>query len=302
MVITDANLLLTKLICPEKPIKITSHEIECFLAILLYICVFDYPSLDYYWHHQSRYSLVAHFMPVKYSGCYVLFTSVIISSVRTTSDHHFIPSTYRQSLEDVILAYKGTRADNLSQCIAKEQDKWGFKVFHQASSCGNVHLSGEEQMLPLGAKVVTSLCKTRAGLHLSVVFYDNYFTNFVLFQRLNSILSIMCIGTVRTNCVGGILLIADKKLVKEGSGACSCRPSDGTIVVKSVVNKWVNVLSNACRVFFPTLKWWSKDVPCPSLIQANYEHMRSIDLLIGYFPLYDYMPYQFPHDLDIEIR
>ncbi len=79
-----------------------------------------------------------------------------------------IPSTYKHSVDEVMIGYKGTRAGTLRQYIGKRPDKWGFKVFCRASSSGIIHdllpyqgastffnvaLSEEEQMLPLGAKV-----------------------------------------------------------------------------------------------------------------------------------------------------
>lgn len=67
----------------------------------------------------------------------------------------------------------------------------------------NVALREEEQMLPLGAKVVTTLCKTIKESQLSVVFCDNFFTSFNLVQNLHTALGVKSIGTVRSNRTGG---------------------------------------------------------------------------------------------------
>lgn len=122
-----------------------------------------------------------------------------------------IPSTYKHSVDEVMIGYKGTKAGTLRQYIANKPDKWGFKIFCRASSSGIIHdlllyqgastffnvaLSEEEQMLPLGTNVVTTLCKTIQQPHLSVVFFDNFFTSFNLVQTLQTSLSVKCIGTV----------------------------------------------------------------------------------------------------------
>ncbi|RXM27468.1 hypothetical protein EOD39_10772 [Acipenser ruthenus] len=42
-----------------------------------------------------------------------------------------IPPTYKQSVDEVMVAYKGTRAGNLWQYTANKPDKWGYKLFCQ---------------------------------------------------------------------------------------------------------------------------------------------------------------------------
>lgn len=165
-----------------------------------------------------------------------------------------IPSTHKHSVDEVMVAYKGTRTGTLRQYISKIPDKWGFKLFCRASSSGiihdlllypgastffNVDLSEEEQMLPLGAKVVTTLCNTIKVPQLSVVFCDNFFISFSLVQNLHTALSVKCIGTVRSNCTGGAPLMADKDLMKKGPGACDYRAAEGVLAVKWSDNKCV---------------------------------------------------------------
>jgi len=140
-------------------------------------------------------------------------------------------------------------------------------------------------MLLLGAKVVTTLCKTIAQPWLSVVFCDNYFTSFNFIQNLHTSLGVKCIGTVRPNRTGGAPLMTDKDLMKRGHGACDYRSAEGVIAVKWFDNKCVNLLSNASAIMpLSTVNRWSKDsgakipVPCPSLIHAYNEHMGGIDL------------------------
>lgn len=154
----------------------------------------------------------------------------------------------------MILAYKGTRAGSPRQYIANKPDKWGFKLFCRASSSGIIHdlllyqgastffnitLTEQEEALPLGAKLMTTLCKTITMPRLSIVFCDNYFTSFDLVQNLHANLGVKCIGTVRPNRMGGTTLKTDKELMKEGRGAFDYRSAEGLIAVKWFDNKCV---------------------------------------------------------------
>uniref|UniRef100_A0A3B4BMG1 PiggyBac transposable element-derived protein domain-containing protein n=1 Tax=Periophthalmus magnuspinnatus TaxID=409849 RepID=A0A3B4BMG1_9GOBI len=212
----------------------------------------------------------------------------------------FIPSTYKRSVDEVMVSYKGTRAGSLRQYVANKPEKWGFKVFCRASSSGIIHdllvyqgpytffsvdLSEEEQELPLGSKVVTTLCKTISQPRISVVFCDNYFISFDLVLSLHANLGIKYIGTVRSNRIGGAHLIEDKELMKRGRGALDYKSTEGVLAVKWYDNKCVTLLSNACGIMPLTrVQRWSKDakakiaVQCPSLIAAYNQHMGGIDL------------------------
>ncbi|XP_062851349.1 piggyBac transposable element-derived protein 3-like [Trichomycterus rosablanca] len=298
------------------PIKTSPQEIEEFLAILLFMGVFSFPSIEDYWHHESRFSVIADIMPRKRFRLLRRFIHFNDNQQWDSTPDRFlkirplfemlreqcllIPSTYKQSIDEVMVAYKGTRAGTLRQYIANKPDKCGFKLFCRASSSGIIHdlllyqgastffniaLSEQEQELTLGAKLVTVLCKTMTQPQLSVVFCDNYFTSFKMIQNVHANLGVKCIGTVRSNRVSGIPLITDQQLRKKGRGAFDYRSSDGVIAVKWFDNKCVNLLSNACGITpLSTVKRWSKvdktkiSVPCPSLIPAYNEHMGGIDL------------------------
>ncbi|KAK9533207.1 hypothetical protein VZT92_008345 [Zoarces viviparus] len=155
-----------------------------------------------------------------------------------------IPSTYKHNVDEVMVAYKGTKAGTLCQYIANKPDKWGFKLFCRASSSGIIHdlllyqgastlfnvaLPEKEQGLLLGAKVETTLRKIITQPSLSVVFCDNYFISFNLIQKLNANLGVKCICTVRPNHTGGATLMPDKELMKKGRGAFDHRSAEGVI-------------------------------------------------------------------------
>ena len=175
------------------PIKTSPEEIQDFLAILLFMGVFTFPSLEDYWHYESRFDVIADIMPKKRFQLLRRYIHFNDNHQWNQSPDRFykirplfdmlreqcllIPSTYKHSVDEVMVAYKGTRAGSLRQYIANKPDKWGFKMFCRASSSGIIHdllmyqgastffnvvLSEQEQTLLLGAKVVTTLCKTIA--------------------------------------------------------------------------------------------------------------------------------------------
>uniref|UniRef100_A0A3B4A5I8 PiggyBac transposable element-derived protein domain-containing protein n=1 Tax=Periophthalmus magnuspinnatus TaxID=409849 RepID=A0A3B4A5I8_9GOBI len=305
------------------PIKTNPCEIEDFLAMLLFMGVFNFPAMEDYWHPASRFKLTADIMLKRrftLLRCYIHFNDN--QQCDGSPDRFYkiwplfemlrkqcllIPSIYKHSVDEVMVSYKGTRAGTLRQYFANKPDKWGFKVFCRASSSGiihglllyqgpstffNVDLSEEEQELPLG-----------------IVFCDNYFTSFDLVLSLHANLSIKCIGTVCSNCIGGTHLIEDEELMKRGCGALHYKSTEGVLAVKWYDNKCVTLLSNASGIKpLTSVQRWSKDakvniaVQCPSLIAAYNQDMSGIhlsDMLVylyktpaksqrWYFPLFGY--------------
>ncbi|XP_070849991.1 zinc finger protein 665-like [Chaetodon trifascialis] len=55
-----------------------------------------------------------------------------------------IPSTYKHSVDQVMVSYEGTRAGTLRQYIANKPDKWGFKLVYKRD-CGRL----KEKPMPL---------------------------------------------------------------------------------------------------------------------------------------------------------
>ncbi|KAK3512880.1 hypothetical protein QTP70_028944, partial [Hemibagrus guttatus] len=225
--------------------------------------VFNFPAMEDYWHLESRFSVIAAIMP-------------------------------RHSVDEVMVAYKGTRAGSLRQYIALK-----FKIFCRASSSIIIHdlllyqgvstffyiaLTKQEEALPLGDKLVT-LCKTITLPRLSFVIFDSYLPSFDLVQNLHANLGVKCIGTVRPNRMGEASLKTYKELMEEGRGAFDYRSAEGVIAVKWFDNKCVSLLSDSCGIMpLSSVKRWSNEdktkiaVTCPSLIPVYNQHMGGIDL------------------------
>ncbi|RXN38666.1 piggyBac transposable element-derived 3-like protein [Labeo rohita] len=105
------------------PIKTSPEEIEDFLAMLLFMGVFNFPSLEDYWHHESRFSVIADIMPRKRFQLlrrYIHFNDNQQCSENPDRFYKIrplfemlrkqcllIPSTYKHSVDEVMIGYKG---------------------------------------------------------------------------------------------------------------------------------------------------------------------------------------------------
>ncbi|XP_071744220.1 piggyBac transposable element-derived protein 3-like [Lepeophtheirus salmonis] len=137
------------------PTQPSLQEIEDFLAILLIMGVFTFLAIDGYWRHESRFNVIADVMPRKRFQQLHRFIHFTDNHQCDDSLDRFdkihplfeiireqcllIPSTYKHSVDEVMVAYKGTRFGTLRQYITNKPDKRGFKLFCWASSCGIIH-------------------------------------------------------------------------------------------------------------------------------------------------------------------
>ena len=108
-------------------------EIMNFLGILLYMGVCELPSLDDYWATETRVPQVANVMSskqFKYLRSHIHFND---NEFADESDDRFykirpmfnfitqafqkVPTSTKESIDEVMVGYKGTRAGNLRQYI-----------------------------------------------------------------------------------------------------------------------------------------------------------------------------------------
>uniref|UniRef100_A0A3P9MFQ0 PiggyBac transposable element-derived protein domain-containing protein n=1 Tax=Oryzias latipes TaxID=8090 RepID=A0A3P9MFQ0_ORYLA len=149
----------TNLYAAQKDINTTfttnENEILTFVTILIYMGIVELPSVDDYWARKTNVPQVANLMSSKR---FKLLKRVIHFNNNTriygTSDRFFkirplfsfINTAFRresqtpkQSVDEVMVAYKGKKAGNLRQYIKSKPDKWGFKLFARASEDGFIH-------------------------------------------------------------------------------------------------------------------------------------------------------------------
>lgn len=132
----------------------TEDAIMNFVAILIYMGIAELPPVDDYWAMETRVSQVANLMSSKR---FKLLKRVVHfnnnAQIPSNNDRFKVrplfnylvtafrkePETPKQSVDEVMVAYKGKTAGNLRQYIKSKQDKWGFTLFARASQDGVIH-------------------------------------------------------------------------------------------------------------------------------------------------------------------
>ena len=301
------------------PFKTDNSEMLVFIGILLYMGVVHLPAIEDYWALETRVPQVADYMSSKrfrlmrarlhfndnhqavgtqdrYFKVRPLITSI-------TKNFLAIPETPQQSIDEVIVAYKGTRAGNLRQYMKSKPDKWGYKFFCRASIDGIIHdilmyqgkstfvahpvqLPVEEQLMNITTKVVLVLVQTLKEQHKKAVYADNYFTSLTLVEHLKKTYNCRYVGTARETRTGnpGLKSTTEMNNKKTKKGAMDYRSCDGVLALKWKDNKVVTILSTDAGIEpLSTMKRYDKDarekvdVECPDVIKQYNGRMGGID-------------------------
>ena len=299
--------------------KTSPEEIMNYIAVLLYMGVVPLPSLDDYWSVKTRVPQVASIMSSKR---FRLLRRTIHfndnSQIPSTVDRFYkirpvlnalreeflkVQQTPKQSVDEVMVGYKGKMAGNLRQYIRSKPTKWGYKLFCRASSDGFVHdlilyqgattfpshpsqLEEDEKKMSLSCQVVSVLARSMTSSGTSGIYADNYFTSLDLVRHLQK-KGIRYTGTARDNRIGKPCLKTNEamgqKSVKRGE-VDYCSSDDGIVALKWKDNKVVTVLSSDRGVEpMGKVKRYCKEtkkkepIPCPSVILSYNAHMGGID-------------------------
>ncbi|XP_064088448.1 piggyBac transposable element-derived protein 3-like [Macrobrachium nipponense] len=232
------------------------------------------------------------------------FFKVRVPFTKVTREFLKVPETPIHSIDEVMVAFKGTRAGNLRQYVANKPDKWGFKLFCRSSVDGFVHdilmyqgettfvshhtmLSEEEKaIVSVTSKFVVAIVNTIKDPRNSAVYADNYFTSIGLAKYLRSQYGCRYVGTARENRVGHPPLTSVKEMNKKATqrGRLDYVSSDGTLVARWKDNSVVTILSSDVGVEpMGTVERYDRaakkkvPIPCPSVIQMYNNRMGAID-------------------------
>ena len=312
----------TNLYARQKNVNTTfhtdKHELMVFIGVILYMGVVHLPAIEDYW---GTYTRVAQVADVMSSKRFRLIRSMLHfnnnENIRGSTDRFFkirplfsalvkqfllVKPTPTQSVDEVMVAYKGTRAGNLRQYIRSKPDKWGYKLFCRASIDGFIHdilmyqgettfsshhqeLTEEESHLLVSAKTVVVLVKTLQNLQHKAIYADNFFTSIELVEYLKK-LGCRYVGTAQVNRIGRAPLMSmkdmDKKTVPRGTYDYCI--SDGILAVRWKDNKNVTLLSTDVGVEpLASVKRFDRaakkkvPVPCPRVIDNYNGKMGGID-------------------------
>ena len=176
----------------------TEDEMMNFVAILNYMGIAELPSVDDYRAMETRVPQVANLMSSKQ---FKLLKRVVHfnnnAQIPGNNDRFFKvrpffnylvtafrrePETPKQSVDEVMVAYKGKTAGNLRQYIKSKPDKWGFKLFARASQDGLIHdmilYQGQTTLEAHGIPLTSHGChqpdSLRLGQHHVILQPKNY--------------------------------------------------------------------------------------------------------------------------------
>lgn len=321
MIVEETNLYSVRK--DGASVNTTLDEMQQFIGILLTMGIIKMPAYRDYWSERLRYPFVADVMPLnrfKKLRRMIHFVSEEdpddrFSKVRRLFDHFRknllkVEDETKQSIDEMMVPYKGTRAGNLRQYVQPKPHKWGFKLFIRAGVSGMVYdilpyagkdtfckssFTSEEEALGVGGKVVVDLCRTVQQPQHSAVFFDNYFCSIELVKYLEEKVHIKSLGTIRKARVRGCPLQDDKALTKNGRGSVDQQTdkNSGVTMVKWVDNKVVCLCSNFVGVQpLGSVKRYSKEekskvaITSPRIVLEYNAHMGGVDLADMLIELY----------------
>nr|CAH7715737.1 unnamed protein product [Callosobruchus chinensis] len=334
-IVDQTNLYSTQV--RGQSIATNTKEITDFLSIMLRMGIVRLPSYEDYWSLDSRIADVADLMSIKRFKLLRRFIHFndnslvtqetkdrffkvrpLIEKIRENCQKFHIENDF--SIDETMVAYKGTRAGNLRQYIKNKPHKWGYKVFVIAGVSGIIldvipyqgSATFTELKVGVGASIVIALCRSLPDPANSVVYFDNYFSGLPLFNYLKHNMNIRSLGTLRPNRIGGCPIETDKILTKQGRGSFDFKTDVTQVVtvIKWVGNKCVllgstlygvNPKSNAVR--FSKAAGKKGAVTCPDIVNKYNKHMGGVDkanALVGlyktpskakrwYFPMFAYL-------------
>lgn len=319
----DAIVYQTNLYAIQRNIStkfsIDANELLVFIGCLIYMGVVQCPSIEDYWAFDTRIPQIAGAMSSKrfrlirsllhFNDNDHAMTSTdrfykirpVISAI--TKQFRKVKETPTQSVDEVMVSYKGTRAGNLRQYIQSKPDKWGFKLFCRASVDGfihdilmyqgettfsshNVKLSEQESKFLVSTKTVIALAKSLKSPTSSTIVADNYFTSINLVKYLRDKYGIRYVGTARVNRIGNPPLMAPKTMEKKSvaRGTLEYCSADGIVAVRWKDNKPVTIISSDVGVTplgsvnrYDREKKKKVPIPCPRVINEYNDKMGGID-------------------------
>lgn len=309
-----------------KSILLTKEEFRDFLAIHIIMGIVDMPSYLDYWSQRFKYTKVAEIMPLKrYQQIrrYLHFADNNLDDGDRYYKIRPLLEKVRQnclkyqgreskfSIDEMMIAYKGSKAGKRKQYMKDKPNKWGFKNYVRSGTTGMIYdfimyggedtfryhtFSEEESSLGFGAQVVIALCQS-IQRKPAVIYCDNFFSSPELFYILRENYGIFALGTIRNNRLRGAenILPTEKDLKKKERGffvEATCN-HNRLAVVRWNDNKAVTFISSfVASAPIEKIQRYSKDakkkvdVQCPQIVRQYNKHMGGVDLADMLISLY----------------
>jgi hypothetical protein len=305
---------------PDKPVRITSGDIEQFIGICLYMSMIRVSYTRNYWSREFRVPQVADNMTLnrfeEIKRCLHFSDNSLPASDKLRKIRPLLESLRQRyltvpmeehlSVDEQIVPFKGRSC--LRQYIPKKPHKWGYKIWVLCGATGyaydfecytgrsdNILLESEEECGASGNVVV----RLSRSLPVNVghkLYFDNYFTNPDL-QIYLAKRGILSVGTVRSNRIPQCSLKTENEMKKLGRGAVdekvACIEGIDITSVRWYDNKAVTLLSTyaGTEPISEVTRWNSKQlvhekVACPNIITVYNKHMGGVDLMDSLIGLY----------------
>ena len=304
----------------EKPVQITSNEVEQFIGSLFFMSIYGLPRTEMFWRTETRVAQVADIMSrnrwqtIKNNLHFIDNNSMVgntdkLFKLRPFLDSfarnlHQIPIEEKVCVDEQIIPFKGKHS--LKVYMQNKPKKWGYKVFALCDSSG-VILNFEPYTgkiehdidLPdvgISGNIVLRLTKILARHINHKVYYDNWFSSVSLLVELEK-MGIQSLGTVRPNRLPGCNFSSDKAMKQQGRGALEEKIANvediRVLAIKWYDNKPVHLLSSFAGAY-PTsaVRRWDKkekknvEVQCPSAVMIYNKFMGGVDLMDSLIALY----------------
>lgn len=306
--------------------QLTKEEFRDFLAIHIIMGVVSMPSYLDYWSHRFKYIKVADIMPLKRYQKIRRYLHFANNNLENGDRYYKIRPVLEKvrqnclkyqglenkfSIDEMMIAYKGSKAGKRKQYMKDKPNKWGFKNFVRAGVSGMIYdfimyggedtfrfhrFTDEESTLGFGAQIVIALCQS-IQRKPAIIYCDNFFSSLELFYILRQNYGIFALGTIRNNRIRGAekVLQSEKELKKTERGRFSQVVCDENrlAVVRWSDNKVVTLASSfVASQPVGQIQRYCKDakkkipVQCPQIVRQYNKHMGGVDLADMLIALY----------------
>ena len=293
---------------PDKPLRLTSSELEQFIGILYVMSLVKMPSSRMYWSKEFIFEKVAQAISVNRFEQIKNFLHINdnqscpencvdkLYKLRPLIDYlkkkfMQIKPMEKLCIDEQMVPFKGKSA--LKQYNPQKPKKWGYKLYILSGVDGLIHnfevhtgaipICPNQPDLKASGNIVLILLQSIPRMKWHKLYFDNWYTSIelvtILYQQ-----GIACVGTIRSNRLPNNKLTSDAVMKRKGRGSMEIWTASVDDVELRVVkwhdNRAVTLLSTyeAVNPTTELLRWDRKErkkvyVTCPSIVNTYNKFM-----------------------------
>ena len=255
----------------DKPLNLTSDELEQFIGILFLMSVVKMPATRDYWERFLQFDRIASIMSVrrferikrflhcndnekmnKYFPDKLFKIHLLIDTLKERFD--LLAPTELLCIDEQMVPFKGR--STLKQYNPQKPKKWGYKLYALTNldgiiynfmvHTGTINVCPGQPDLQASGNIVMQLLTNIPRHKDHKLFIDNWYTGVPLAATLMN-QGIALVGTVRANRLRNCTMPLDKDMKKEGRGTVAIQTckSDGVELraIKWFDNRAVSILT-----------------------------------------------------------